>query len=87
VGCEGGGVYEGDSGEGGVVTVHECPKGHGPMERRPLKGQTPEQLWCGTWYDCQHIDKYGGPYGKCPCTLLVPSEELRQIYEKAGVTP
>jgi len=26
-------------------------------------------------------------YGKCPCTLLVPSEELRQIYEKAGVTP
>jgi len=27
-------------------------EGHGHMELRPQHRQTPEQKFCGTWYDC-----------------------------------
>lgn len=34
-----------------------CKKsGHGQMILRPIKGQTHEQKFCGTWYDCSHHD-------------------------------
>src|SRR5438045_2293427 len=50
----------------------ECPR-HGPLELRPTDRQTPEQRWCGTWYDCPHRDR----------TVLVPSVELcRQLDEQ-----
>ena len=49
----------------------ECPCGHGPMARRDLAA-TPEQAWCGTWWDCP-----GGPGGtRCWSSVLVPSAEL-----------
>lgn len=64
-----------------TTTAPECPAGHGPMALRPLKGQTPEQRWCGAWYDCQSND-YGA---RCYCSTLVPSEELKDVYRKAGV--
>lgn len=45
--------------------VRECPR-HGPLELRPTTHQTPEQRWCGTWFDCPHRDYY----------VLLPSAEL-----------
>jgi hypothetical protein len=27
---------------------------HGIMMRRPIGRGTPEQDWCGTWFDCPH---------------------------------
>lgn len=32
----------------------DCPNGHGPMQARPLDQQTPEQLFCGLWWDCRN---------------------------------
>lgn len=43
-----------------------CDK-HGPMLRRPAG--TPEQQWCGEWWQCQH----------CTNTVLVPSKELEEF--------
>ena len=37
--------------------VRECPR-HGPLELRPTAHQTPEQLWCGIWFDCPHRDYF-----------------------------
>jgi hypothetical protein len=39
---------------------------HGVMELRPTNGQTHEQRFCGTWYDCP----------KCSSSVLLPSSEL-----------
>ena len=43
-----------------------CPIGHGPMVLRPIGQQTPEQRWCGTWWDCE----------SCRSSVLIPSPEL-----------
>jgi hypothetical protein len=49
-----------------------CPQ-HGPLVLRPKEHQTPEQLWCGTWYDCVQRDY----------TVLVHGDELdRQLDEQ-----
>jgi hypothetical protein len=45
--------------------INECPQ-HGPLKPRPKERQTPEQLWCGEWFDCE----------KCRYTSLVRSPEL-----------
>jgi hypothetical protein len=52
--------------------VPECPNGHGPMALRPLSKQSPEQIWCGTWYDCPP----GAAAYHCSASALVPSAEL-----------
>jgi hypothetical protein len=39
-----------------------------PMTLRPVANQTPEQRWCGEWYDCADP--------RCRSSLLIPSEEL-----------
>lgn len=48
--------------------IYICPTSqeHGVMVLRPLERQTPEQRWCGTWYDCQ----------QCHASTLIKSEEL-----------
>jgi hypothetical protein len=38
---------------------------------RPLERQTPEQRWCGTWYDCP----------VCHYSVLVLSAELQAQYD------
>lgn len=45
-----------------------CPANpsHGAMFARSKDGQTREQLWCGTWYDCH----------RCYSSVLHPSPEL-----------
>ncbi|WBB94110.1 hypothetical protein [Verrucosispora sp. WMMC514] len=49
---------------------------HGTMALRPLDRQTPEQRWCGVWYDCTD------PW--CRTATLLPSPELRrQLAEQA----
>lgn len=54
----------------------KCPTCGVYMELRPLYGQTPEQKYCGTWYNC--------PSPRCSCSVLLPSVELAQEYRKAG---
>lgn len=43
-----------------------CPNGHGPMHPRPAALQTPEQQWCGAWFDCHH----------CKSSVLIKSAAL-----------
>lgn len=59
----------------------DCPRGHSHkfeelMEQAP---GTPEQAWCGRWFQC--------PAG-CGYTVLIPSAELElkfvRAFEKAG---
>jgi hypothetical protein len=54
-------------------TAPECPKGHGPMILRP--GGTPEQRWCGTWYECAPVQS------GCRSAVLYPSPELTDALE------
>jgi len=45
-----------------------CPvDAHGFMEWRPSSRQTPEQLFCGVWYDCT----------QCKSSVLFPSPGLK----------
>ena len=39
-----------------LMKLPECPAdaNHGQLVLRPLDRQTPEQQFCGVWYDCQH---------------------------------
>lgn len=52
------------------VRMPDCPANpsHGQMHLRPIERQTPEQRWCGTWYDCH----------RCWSSRLIHSTELRQ---------
>lgn len=60
--------------------IPRCVK-HGPMTLRPAAGQTKEQLWCGTWYDCT-FPEFGH---KCSITVLIQSKELlAQLAEQAA---
>src|SRR5690606_23509616 len=56
-----------------------CPSNpdHGPLEPRPLERQTPEQKWCGTWFDCT----------RCSSSVLVPSPELTKFLEEQRRRP
>lgn len=57
-----------------LMMLPVCPhKEHGQMELRDTKHQTPEQKYCGGWYDCL--------YPGCSCSTLMPSPELREIYQ------
>lgn len=59
---------------GGVLMeLPRCPVHGCQLEYRP--GRTPEQRFCGTWYDC--------PYPGCAHSVLFPSEELQEIYRAA----
>lgn len=44
---------------------------HGPMVRRDDGTQTPEQRWCGVWFDCTDPS--------CRASHLVPSVELAAV--------
>jgi hypothetical protein len=57
-----------------LMTLPVCPadKIHGQMGLREIKFQTPEQRYCGVWYDCL--------YPGCSCSTLMPSSEIKQIY-------
>jgi len=46
--------------------AHTCKNG-GELVERPKTHQTPEQIWCGTWFDCT----------RCGTTCLIESAELR----------
>ena len=60
----------GDAREAPPTGAPRCPARpeHGPMERRPRRGQTPEQRYCGDWWDCRNPG--------CTSAVLVPSPEL-----------
>ncbi len=57
-----------------LMEVPRCPVHGEPMAYRPAG--TPEQAFCGTWYDCQHPG--------CSCSVLLTSRELAEMYAKAG---
>lgn len=61
-----------------LIVLPLCPSNeeHGQLELRPEGKQTPEQRYCGAWYDCKHPG--------CHCSVLFPSPELREVYKKAG---
>ena len=48
-----------------------CPAHKTPTVIRPLASQSPEQLWCGTWYDCNEP--------KCASSVLVQSNEFAEF--------
>ena len=48
-----------------------CPHHQTELIERP--GYTPEQRFCGTWYEC----------GQCHYTVLVESDERKQLHEAA----
>ena len=49
------------------MELPQCPTpDHGHMAIRPTQRQTPEQLWCGVWYDCE----------RCSNSVLFSSREL-----------
>lgn len=51
-----------------LMTIPTCPAdpSHGQMILRPIERQTPEQKFCGTWYDCP----------RCHSSVLLRSPEL-----------
>ncbi|AVH59992.1 MULTISPECIES: hypothetical protein [Streptomyces] len=55
-----------DADEHDPQATPECGQ-HGPMEQR--QPETPEQRWCGTWYQCTSF--------RCGSAALLPSLELR----------
>ena len=58
-----------------------CPKHGATMTQRDTKHQTPEQLFCGAWWDCTT----GGE--RCSNSILFPSAELRQQWREMSSTP
>lgn len=54
---------------------------HGPIIRmRPREDPSPEQAWCGAWYDC--------PVRNCHSSVLVPSAALlAQLRGRSDVPP
>lgn len=53
-----------------IMAIPKCPSCGGKMEYRP--GGTPEQRYCGAWYDCTAPG--------CSCSVLIPSKEIRKLY-------
>lgn len=53
--------------ESALVEVR-CPVHHIGMEQRPLSKQTPEQMFCGAWWDCVRPG--------CKSSILFQSAEL-----------
>ncbi len=49
-----------------ALALRPACKRHGATELRPLLRQTPEQRFCGVWYDCT----------RCGSSVLYPSKEL-----------
>ena len=47
------------------MLIPQCPHCKKQLSLRPEGRQTPEQKWCGTWYDCT-----------CGYSLLIESNEL-----------
>ena len=50
----------------------KCP-GHGTACTLRTTGLTPEQEWCGAWYDCQEPG--------CTCSVLINSKELMDFLD------
>ena len=59
-----------------LMEIPQCPACGERMELRPLTRQTPEQQYCGTWYDCISPG--------CCGTILLPSVEIAEEHKKAG---
>ena len=58
-----------------MKTTPRCSWPHGKMVRRPKAGQTPEQLFCGTWWDCT----------RCHGSVLIPSNGLKKQWAAMGI--
>lgn len=54
---------------------YKCPTHKAKLVRRPEGGQTYEQKWCGTWYDCP----------RCHYSVLERSVALQALYDDAAV--
>lgn len=56
-----------------------CPsrRHHGACIPRPSESLTPEQQWCGTWYDCPH----------CSSSVLVMSLDLKVYLDAQADLP
>jgi hypothetical protein len=52
-----------------IAQAEQCPSCGGAMHQRPEAKMTPEQAWCGTWFDC---DRPG-----CWSSILHQSDELQ----------
>lgn len=55
-----------------------CKCGATMVRREP---GTPEQAWCGTWYECP---KAKAPHTEKHLTVLIPSQPLVERYAAAG---
>lgn len=59
-----------------LMELPRCHRHDTQMEYRPIERQTPEQKWCGDWYDCKEPG--------CMCSTVVMSPELLEVYRRAG---
>jgi hypothetical protein len=57
-----------------LMCLPKCPV-HG-TQTIFREGRTPEQKWCGVWYDC--------PEPGCHFSELLPSKEIIALYVKMG---
>ena len=58
-----------------------CPTAadHGPMTLRPSAIQTPDERWCGTWYDCTGRRCWSSVLWPSPAlTLFLASQRRRR---------
>lgn len=55
------------------ITQYLCPNGHGPMVARSETHLSPEQRWCGQWWDCAPSP------GMCTSSILIPSRKLECV--------
>ena len=54
------------------MSQHKCPTHNTDLIARPKARQTPEQLWCGDWFDCE----------SCGYSELEQSTELSAFLNK-----
>lgn len=59
-----------------LMELPKCPRHNTQMELRALARQTPEQKWCGTWYDCTEAG--------CRCSVLLLTGDVYK--KKVGAT-
>jgi hypothetical protein len=64
--------------------IPRCPQ-HGELVRRPREQMSPEQAWCGEWWDCRN--RALGSVGHCGVTVCVPSPALvAQLAEQRALS-
>jgi hypothetical protein len=57
---------------------YQCPQ-HGALVLRPKQQQTPEQLWCGEWYDCPEDGRHHIVLERSPELVAQLNGQIRSL--------